>query len=248
MASNLVEPPIYPYKSPGRVHDHQFLLFNCWSLNPHVSVLVYYTWVLQAIYWIYPPPSNGHHQDCSILSRESQPKPSFATVTAGWGGRCNILLMEEIRLTTWHVWNPVNKGINYQPQLVSRISSINRYQQYVYIYIYYFLFRWPQVSGDPWKPSNLDLPLESGWRYWRLPPLVLLPWTLDGKTSTVLYGCQPKNTGWLKIMVPTLWTNGWFGGIYPYYWKHPYGRSTQSKLTLCMLKWFEIPLHVRLAY
>ncbi len=34
-----------------------------------------------------------------------------------------LLLMEEIRLTTWDVWNPVNNGINYQPQLVRRISE-----------------------------------------------------------------------------------------------------------------------------
>ena len=27
--------------------------------------------------------------------------------------------------TTWDVWNPINNGINYQPQLVSRISGIN---------------------------------------------------------------------------------------------------------------------------
>ena len=33
--------------------------------------------------------------------------------------------MEEIRLTTWDVQHPVNNGINYQLQLVSRISSIN---------------------------------------------------------------------------------------------------------------------------
>ena len=33
---------------------------------------------------IYPPPTNSHHQDLSIFSRESQPKPSFVTVT-GWG-------------------------------------------------------------------------------------------------------------------------------------------------------------------
>ena len=27
--------------------------------------------------------------------------------------------------TTWDVWNTINSGINYQPQLVSRISAIN---------------------------------------------------------------------------------------------------------------------------
>ena len=32
----------------------------------------------------------------------------------------------EIRLTTWDaLQNPVSNGINYQPQLVSRISAIN---------------------------------------------------------------------------------------------------------------------------
>ena len=29
-----------------------------------------------------PPPSNSYHKDYSIFSRESQPKPSFVTVTA----------------------------------------------------------------------------------------------------------------------------------------------------------------------
>ena len=33
------------------------------------------------IVWVVPPPSNSHHQDYSIFSRASQPKPSFATVT-----------------------------------------------------------------------------------------------------------------------------------------------------------------------
>ena len=37
----------------------------------------------------------------------------------------DIQLMEEIRLTTWDIWNLVNDGINYQPQLWCRISSIN---------------------------------------------------------------------------------------------------------------------------
>ena len=32
--------------------------------------------------------------------------------------------------TTWDIWNPTNNEINYQPQLVSRISGTH--QQYVY--------------------------------------------------------------------------------------------------------------------
>ena len=31
----------------------------------------------------------------------------------------------EKNCTTWDVENPLNNGINYQPQLVSRISCIN---------------------------------------------------------------------------------------------------------------------------
>ena len=37
----------------------------------------------------------------------------------------SIMLMEEIRNTTWDVQNNVYHGINYQLQLVSQISSIN---------------------------------------------------------------------------------------------------------------------------
>ena len=42
--------------------------------------LIYQTY----IHWNYPPPSNSDHQDYYIFNRESQPKPSFVTVT-GWG-------------------------------------------------------------------------------------------------------------------------------------------------------------------
>ena len=42
------------------------------------------------------------------------------------GGSTNLMLIDgsEIRLSTLDVENLVNTGINYQPQLVSRISSI----------------------------------------------------------------------------------------------------------------------------
>ncbi len=30
-----------------------------------------------------------------------------------------LLLMAEIRLNTWDIWNPTNNGINYQPELVN---------------------------------------------------------------------------------------------------------------------------------
>ena len=33
-----------------------------------------------------------------------------------------LLLMAEILLTTWDVWNPINNGKNYQPQLVQDFS------------------------------------------------------------------------------------------------------------------------------
>ena len=39
-----------------------------------------------------------------------------------------LLLMEEIRLTTWDVKNPVNNGINDQPQLVT--AGFLNHQQY----------------------------------------------------------------------------------------------------------------------
>ena len=42
------------------------------------------------IVWNYPPPSNSHHQDYSIFSRESRTKPSFVTGILGAGVRQNI--------------------------------------------------------------------------------------------------------------------------------------------------------------
>ena len=54
--------------------------------------------------------------------------------------------------TTWHVWNLTTNGINYQPQLVRRISKFlpstaywvetlhQDIHTYIYIYIYYILY------------------------------------------------------------------------------------------------------------
>ncbi len=36
---------------------------------------------------IHPLPTSSHHQDCYVFSKESQPKPSFATT--GWGVDAN---------------------------------------------------------------------------------------------------------------------------------------------------------------
>ena len=41
------------------------------------SLILYQKWV---IIWVVPPPSNSHHQDYHIFSRDPY-KPSFATVT-----------------------------------------------------------------------------------------------------------------------------------------------------------------------
>ena len=47
---------------------------------------------------------------------------------------------------TWDVWNPVNNGINYQPQLVSRISF---YKQYGWKPL---MVGWPPYFFCHWKP------------------------------------------------------------------------------------------------
>ena len=37
----------------------------------------------RGVIWVVPPPSKSHHQDYSIFSRESQPKPSFPLLLGG---------------------------------------------------------------------------------------------------------------------------------------------------------------------
>ena len=57
------------------------------------DVAVYTTYIHTLIALVYPPCSNSHHQDHYICSRESQPKPLFATI-ASWGkpgGSSNLL-------------------------------------------------------------------------------------------------------------------------------------------------------------
>ena len=43
----------------------------------------YWFWHIRLLGSNYPPPSNSHHQDYYIFSRESQPKPSFVTFRGG---------------------------------------------------------------------------------------------------------------------------------------------------------------------
>ncbi len=39
--------------------------------------------IYNLIYWVHPTPSNKPHQEYYVFSRESRPKPSFATVWRG---------------------------------------------------------------------------------------------------------------------------------------------------------------------
>ena len=59
-----------------------------WNLKWIPKIIIHFTRVTFSKP-IYPPPSNSHHQDYYIFSRESRPKPSFATVT-GLGGRSKV--------------------------------------------------------------------------------------------------------------------------------------------------------------
>ena len=50
------------------------------------------TYKIFGIIWVVPLPSNSDHQDCFMFSRESQPKPSFATKKLGRGTTQGIIL------------------------------------------------------------------------------------------------------------------------------------------------------------
>ncbi len=57
--------------------------------------------------------------------------PNLFKSTFGWQWYCWWLKS----CTTRDVWNPVNNGINYQPQLVSRISAINSISAWMFFRI-----------------------------------------------------------------------------------------------------------------
>ena len=61
------------------------------------------------ILWNYPPTSNSHHEDCSIFSRESQPKPSFVTIASWVGGRPNAYCMKPV-ITCMQIKTPQQVG------------------------------------------------------------------------------------------------------------------------------------------
>ncbi len=66
-----------------------------------------------------------HHLGCIKPKVKKCDKPIPTCIGRFFWNHQLILLMVQKSINTWDVQNPVNNGINYQPQLVSRISSIN---------------------------------------------------------------------------------------------------------------------------
>ena len=87
-----------------------------------------------------------------------------------------ILLMEEIWLTTQHLWNLVNNVINYQRQLVSRISEPSTVS-WVWKIVYSHFAVYPTIGLQGWESSLLCIALVATlssesmqwkvvWRFW----------------------------------------------------------------------------------
>ena len=64
--------------NPSQVHFNEFHFTSCCFLAIHFRIDR--TSKKKIIPWVVPPPSNSHHQDYYIFSRDPY-KPSFATVT-----------------------------------------------------------------------------------------------------------------------------------------------------------------------
>ena len=77
------------------------------------------------IYWFIPLPSSSHHQDYSICSRESQPKPSFATGILGGAEYPNYIEYDKDNLSPPSRWTQIPLGflqmflffVSYLPKL-----------------------------------------------------------------------------------------------------------------------------------
>ncbi len=70
--------------------------------------------------YISPLKNGGWKTTCPFGAR-----PFFSRSELLVSGRVFILLMVQKSCTTWDVNNPVNSGINYQPQLVQDFWTIN---------------------------------------------------------------------------------------------------------------------------
>ena len=68
-------------------------------------------------------PKDWWHNE--LLSSKKAPKITFAKQQQLHCCFVNPYCWWLKSCTTWDVWNPINNGKNYQPQLVSRISAIN---------------------------------------------------------------------------------------------------------------------------
>ena len=109
--------------------------------------------------------------------------------------------------TTWDVWNPINNGINYQPQQVSRISAINSRD--------FFLF------GDHLSTHQELRPILADWA------LIWLKSSTRVAKKLKSYWCVTWRVWWQKRDVgahegycnakfqniPTKWWLGWNGEV-----------------------------------
>ena len=70
----------------------------------------------------------------------------------------DLLLMEKIQTITWDVYNLVNNGINYQPQLVSRILSINSMTVFFWEYPKWKVINLLLAKNGFTQPSRIQQP------------------------------------------------------------------------------------------
>ena len=124
--------------------------------------------------------------------------------------------------TTWDVWNPINNGKNYQPQLVSRISAINSIMLATWCNIYgqkpYHILK--DLCGLRQEPALPQIHCRFGvqrgsvrlkyicsgnslWRNRRI--------DIGGQTSSPLSQWSPfkphsRPEGWLFFFLRSLWT------------------------------------------
>ena len=86
-------------------------LFVCWFLV--WNQIKCSNWNNISFLWLMPQQSHliYHVLNCFFTTANK----AYDVSSCWWLKSC----------TTWDVWNPINNGKNYQPQLVSRISAIN---------------------------------------------------------------------------------------------------------------------------
>ena len=142
------------------------LLLHCRVIILLDYILLYYIILMMfiiTIVWVVPPPSKSHHQDYYIFSRESQPKPSFATGILGGGTTQGIgMIFHSLRRSHLPPVTSHSKKTRFDLLPLAGTGTIQR-APFSCLSLETWFHRSPFRKGTPYTPETNIFAPENGW-------------------------------------------------------------------------------------